>query len=206
MTTNGAIDGPKRTSGNRQGCLIGFSIFWIAFSCIFVFVGLGDESWTFVIFGSIFVAIGLGLLVYAAMGMITRYRMGKPIVTFSSPTFRVGESFKMTYEHTLRQSVEVQSFTVELLFREVATYQQGTDTRTVTHNHIIDSFEQPAGRYQSGHIWHETFEMTIPADGMHSLDVRRNKLTWIVKIQMKIPKFPDFVEEYELTVLPEMAR
>jgi hypothetical protein len=48
--------------------------------------------------------------------------------------------------------------------------------------------------------------MTIPADGMHSLDVRRNKLKWIVKIQMKIPRLPDFIEEYELTVLPEMAQ
>jgi len=202
MTT----DGPKRTNANRQGCLIGFAVFWIAFSCIFVLVGFGDENWPFAIFGSIFAAVGVAILGYAAMGMITRSRLGKPIVTFSSPTFRVGDSFKMTYEHTLRQSVNVQSFTVELIFREVATYQQGTDTRTVTHNHVIDSFEQPAGRYQSGHIWHETFEMTIPADGMHSLDVRRNKLMWIVKILIKIPKLPDFVEEYELTVLPEMAR
>ncbi|KAA3662887.1 MAG: hypothetical protein DWQ04_12215 [Chloroflexi bacterium] len=202
MTT----DGPKRTTANRPGCLVGFSIFWIAFSLVFLFVGLGDDSWVFAIFGGIFVAIGFGLLVYAVMGLITRYRMGKPIVTFSLPTLHVGDSFTMTYEHTLRQSLNVQSFTVDLIFREVATYQQGTDTRTVTHNHIIDSFEQPSGHYHSGHFWHETFEMTIPADGMHSLDVRRNKLKWIAKIQIKIPKLPDFVEEYELTVLPEMAR
>ena len=202
MTTNG----PKRTSANRPGCLIGFSIFWILFSLIFVVVGFGDESWAFVAFGSLFVAIGIGLLIYAGMGMYTRYRLGAPIVTFSPETLRVGDTFKMTYEHTLRQSVEVTEFTVELIFREVATYQQGTDTRTVTQNHIIDTFEMLPGHFQSGHIWHETFEMTIPADGMHSLDVRRNKLKWIVKIQMDIPRLPNFVEEFELTVLPEMAR
>ena len=202
MTT----DGPKRTSTNRPGCLIGFSIFWILFSLIFVVVGIGDESWAFIAFGSLFVVIGVGLLIYAAMGMYTRFRLGAPIVTFSPETLRVGDSFNMTYEHTLRQAIEVKSFTVELIFREVATYQQGTDTRTVTHNHIIDTFDLLGGHFQSGHIWHETFEMTIPADGMHSLDVRRNKLKWIVKIQMDIPRLPNFVEEYELTILPEMAQ
>ena len=201
-----SVDEPKRTSTNRPGCMIGFSIGWILFSLIFVFLGIGDEDWTFVGFGGVFVLIGVGLLIFAGLRIYTRFRLGKPIITFSQPILRVGDSFTMTYEHTLRQNVDIQAFTVELLFREIATYQQGTDTRTVTHNHVIDTFEKPGGQYHKGHIWHENFEMTIPADGMHTLDVRRNKLKWIVKVQINIPRLPNFVEEYELIVQPEMAR
>lgn len=197
---------PKRNRSNNPGCALGFAIFWIAFSAIFLIIGIGDGNWAFIVFGGLFVLIGIGIGIYASLGLYTRFRIGKPIITFSSPTLRVGETLTMSYEHTLRQAVEIEAFTVELLFREVATYQQGTDTRTVTHNHVIDTIEQMGGRFQSGHIWHERFELAIPADGMHSLDVRRNKLKWIVKIQMTIPKLPNFVEEYEIIVLPEMVR
>ncbi len=40
---------------------------------------------------------------------------------------------------------------------------------------------------------------------MHTLDVWRNKLKWIVKFELAIPNLPNVIEEYELTVLPELA-
>jgi hypothetical protein len=47
--------------------------------------------------------------------------------------------------------------------------------------------------------------MQIPPDGMHSLAVRRNTLEWVVRLRATIPRLPDFIEEIQLNVLPELA-
>ncbi|MCP5096728.1 MAG: hypothetical protein GY943_14340 [Chloroflexi bacterium] len=202
MTTSA----PKKTSTMGPGCLIWFGLFWTGFSLIFVVFGFADGSWGGAIIGGLFALVGLGLTIYGGLGWFARYRLGKPTITFSNSTLRVGETFSVTYDHTIKSATQIDTFTAQLLFREIATYQQGTNTRTVTHNHEIEAEELPGGRFQSGHFLNETFQWQIPADGMHTLDVRRNKLKWIVKFELSIPKLPNVVEEYELTVLPEFVR
>jgi hypothetical protein len=44
--------------------------------------------------------------------------------------------------------------------------------------------------------------MQIPYNGMHSLEVRRNKLEWFVIFELDIPRLPNFTEQIKLTVLP----
>jgi hypothetical protein len=38
---------------------------------------------------------------------------------------------------------------------------------------------------------------------MHTLVVERNKLQWFIRLEAGISNLPNYVEEYELTVLPE---
>lgn len=200
-----AITKPVK-SRNRPGCLLLFGLFWIAFSSIFVLVGLGNDDTTFAVFGGVFVLIGVGLLLWGGMSYYTRLRVGKPEITISEQMLRVGESFTVNLYHSFQRTVQVENVRLELIFRETATYQQGTDTRTVTHNHIIAEFEEPGGQFQSGHIIQQNYNLQIPPDSMHTLKVRRNKLEWFVRFSLKVPRLPDFVEEYELEVVPVMAR
>lgn len=191
---------------NKSGCLLLFGLFWIAFSAIFVAVGIGNEDTSFIIFGSVFVLIGVAIFLFGALSYYTRLRIGKPEITISEQMLRVGDSFTVNFFHTFKSNVQVEAIRLELVFRETATYQQGTDTRTVTHNHIIAEFEEPGGHFQAGHLIQKNYELQIPPDGMHTLKVRRNNLEWFVHFSMKIPRLPDFSEEYELEVVPVMAK
>ena len=133
-------------------------------------------------------------------------RIGKPEITISEQMLRVGDSFTVNLFHNFKSGIQVDNIRLELVFRETATYQQGTDTRTVTHNHIIAEFEEPGGHIQAGHMLQKSYNLQIPRDGMHTLKVRRNKLEWFVRFSMKVPRLPDFSEEYELEVVPVMAK
>lgn len=193
---------PKRTGGNQATFLLIFGVIWLAFSLIFLMLAISDESGGGIFFLSIFVLIGAGLTLYGLWLAIMRLRVGKPAVTFSNTTLHVGEPFTIHYEHTLRSGLTVEQLVFELIFREIATYQQGTDTRTVTQNHVMDAYERPGGQFNAGHTLLENVSLTIPADAMHTLDVRRNKLRWIVKMTLTLSDMPDYVDEYEVIVTP----
>ena len=192
-------------SQNRPGCLLFFGLAWMAFSAIFVLVGIGNEDTTFTIVGTVFVLVGLAIFLIGALSYYTRLRIGKPEITISEQMLRVGESFTVNFFHSFKSGAQVDNIRLELVFRETATYQQGTDTRTVTHNHIIAEFEEPGGRFQAGHLIQKNYDLQIPPDSMHTLKVRRNKLEWFVRFSMKVPRLPDFSEEYELEVVPVMV-
>jgi hypothetical protein len=190
----------------KHGCLLLFGLAWMAFSAIFVLVGLSDKDTGFTIIGGIFVLVGLGIFLFGALTYYTRLRIGQPEITISEQMLRVGESFTVNLFHSFKSGVQIDGIRLELVFRETATYQQGTDTRTVTHNHIIAEFEEPGSYFQAGHLIQKSYDLQIPRDGMHTLKVTRNKLEWFVHFSMKVPRLPDFSEEYELEVVPVMAK
>ncbi|MCB9418260.1 MAG: hypothetical protein H6667_00530 [Ardenticatenaceae bacterium] len=192
-------------SQSKPGCLVLFGLFWIAFSVVFVILGLRDEDTPFIIFGAVFILIGVGILLFGGLSYYTRFRIGKPEITISEQMLRIGDSFTVNFFHSFKSGVQVDNIRLELVFRETATYQQGTDTRTVTHNHIIAEFEESGGHFQAGHLIQRNYELQIPPDGMHTLKVRRNKLEWFVRFSMKVPRLPDFLEEFELEVVPVLA-
>ena len=191
---------------NGPGCLVLFGLFWMAFSAIFVVMGINDEDTNSIVFGSVFVLIGLGIFLFGALSYYTRFRIGKPEITISEQMLRVGDSFTVNLFHNFKSGIQVDNIRLELVFRETATYQQGTDTRTVTHNHVIAEFEETGGPIQAGHMLQKSYNLQIPRDSMHTLKVRRNKLEWFVRFSMKVPRLPDFSEEYELEVVPVMAK
>lgn len=184
------------------GCLVGFGLIWVAFSSIFVFFGLTQKIPGMLIMGSIFVLLGLAGLGYAGMIFYTRRRVGKPDLLISNTTLQIGEPFTIGYSHSFASTVEVTEIALRLVFKETATYQQGTDTRTVTHEHVVAEFVEPGHSFLPGQMINQSYEVQIPPDGMHTLKVRRNQLEWFVRFQMIIPRLPDFVEQRELTVLP----
>ncbi len=191
---------------NKPGCLFLFGLFWVGFSTIFVIIGLTQDNIAFAIFGLLFVLVGVGMLIFALFSYYTRFRIGQPEITISEQTLRVGEPFTVSYFHSFNRSVQVDSIRVTLLFKETATYQRGTDTTTVTHDHVITEFEEPGAQFQAGHLIQQSYDFQIPPTGMHTLKVRRNKLEWFIRFQMKVPRLPDLVEQFELDVLPALMR
>lgn len=158
-----------------------------------------------IIMGLIFGGFALFLAVGAGRQMLTNYRVGKPQVMLSHETAVLGDTINIDFDNTFNRSIDIDRITGSLIFKETATYQQGTDTRTVHHDHLIDSRETMGGHFQSGSFVSERYEFQIPRDGMHTLKVRRNSLRWLFIIEMHIDKAPNFKKEYEIQVLPQLS-
>lgn len=202
MTTHKTV---SLNSRNGLIFLVIFGVFWTCCSATFLLPSMFAREPLGILFSALFILPGLLILGYAATMYYSRARIGKPDVAISNSTLRVGEQFTVNFMHTFKSNVQIDRLEVQLVFKETATYQQGTDTRTVTHEDIYENYELPAGQYQSGQYVQETYTMQIPPDSMHTLKVRRNQLQWFVRVRASIPKLPDYLDEYELTVLPEMV-
>ncbi|MCA9973329.1 MAG: hypothetical protein KC425_24085 [Anaerolineales bacterium] len=187
----------------QPGCQVLVALFWIAFSSVFVVIGVTQAQLPFTIFGGAFMAIGVIFLAYALLAMLTRARIGRPELTISALRLRVGESFTVSLVNTFARSITVDELLIQLVFRETAVYQRGTDTETVRHEEIVGELRRPGRPYAAGHILAETQAFQIPPDAMHTLKVRRNRLEWFLRVRMTVPRLPDFVEERELEVVPE---
>ena len=109
-------------------------------------------------------------------------------------------------KHAFAQQITCEQFSIQLIFEERATYSQGSDTRTVTHEQVIAETGLPARVFQPGDMIADSPSWQIPRDAMHTLKAPRNVLRWLVRLKFVIPKSPDYVDEYEITVLPELVR
>jgi hypothetical protein len=202
MTTHKSVSINSRT-GIAVLAFIG--VMWTCCSLVVTVPMALNEEWTGVLFSLCFVIPGLLILAYAATIYYSRARIGKPEVLISNTNLSVGEQFTVNLMHTFKRNVQIDRLEVQLIFKETATYQQGTDTRTVIHEDVYENFELPSGQYQAGQTIQDTYTMQIPADAMHTLNVRRNQLQWFVRVRASIPKLPDYVDEYELMVRPELT-
>ncbi|MCZ7668861.1 MAG: hypothetical protein M5U34_17500 [Chloroflexi bacterium] len=138
------------------------------------------------------------------MAYYARFKVGRPEFVLPPAELAVGETFDFSFHHTFKRPVTINWIKTQLILRETATYQRGTDTTTVTHNHIIEEYEEPGADFRSGHLLHKAYSLQIPADSIHTVKVRRNALQWLLKFEADISSLPNFVEEFELTVLPKM--
>lgn len=192
------------SSINSPGCLLGFGAVWTTFSLAMAALMLSSDSGLFgILFISLFVIIGLAIMVFAGMTYYTRFKVGKPNFSLSHTEARLGDEINFSFTHTFRSNVNINWIKTQLILRETATYQRGTDTTTVVENNIIDEREEAGFNYQGGQMLSNAYTFTIPEDGIHTLKVRRNALQWFIKFEADISSMPNFVEEFEILVLPE---
>jgi len=180
-----------------------FMLFWNGILIVMIGAALASRQPLALICMSLHIAVGVWLFCTVCGPIIRALKMAPPEVTVSKDTVRLGERFDLSFLQEIRQPINITRFCVELVFRESATYQQGTDTKTVTHEVPIQSYQFAPRRAEAGERIREDSEFTIPAEGMHSFAAVKNKIQWIVKVAVEVEKWPDFKEEYEVRVLPD---
>ncbi len=162
--------------------------FGVAFSAVLAFYGL-------------FLAVSvLAVAIPSAIhGAATRRAFAEPVVAASQDKLRVGEEFEVTYQQRLRREGVVRSVAVRLSLRETAVYN-GYNVEVHTHRETAQEFEW---RTLQGPILSGQATFRIPDDAMHSFRGKKNRLEWLVLVQVDLASGPRFKEEYEITVLPE---
>jgi hypothetical protein len=153
----------------------------------------------------IFVAIGVALMVWVGRPIVARWRVSHPEITLDKTAYRVGDSFHVVYQQRFKRAADVEHMNLKLLLRETATYQRGTDTYTVRHEDVIEEHEFPSGHINSNSVVRQNLSWQIPRDGMHTFLASRNKIEWFLSVEVEISGWPDYEQEYEVKVLPEVA-
>lgn len=194
---------PANTSLGR-GCLFGVAIFWLGVtSAVFlpmIFLTGNAFSIIPIIMGLIFYAVGIAILILAIKPFIVKMKIEDADVSLSVPEPAIGESFQVSYKQRIKQTIIVSKISIKLLFRETATYQQGTTSTTVTNNTEIGRLEKPGQVFRAGSSIEEQTVMTIPEDGMHSFKSTHNQIQWLLISKVEIEGWPDYECEYEINV------
>jgi len=152
-----------------------------------------------------FLLIG-GFLVYKLLNpIVARSRVDKPEMILSKETLRVGDSFQATYRQGFKVGADVEKIKIEFVLRETATYRRGTNTYTAVHNHTHYEQTYPGRRYENGQQFEDAIELAIPKDGMHTFMATRNKLQWFIRVEIDFANWPDYKEDFEVKVRPEIS-
>jgi hypothetical protein len=157
-----------------------------------------------------FVAFAITGLVLIGKGLqpaVARMRVGAPDMAISNTMLRVGEEFSVTYRQAWKRATDVNRILFRLVLRETVRYSRGTETVTETHDNVLQHFEIPGRHVEAGETINDHVVLRIPETGMHTfLPSGDNRIQWFVQLSVEMAKWPDYVREYEVTVLPELAR
>ena len=193
---------PKLGRKGRLAGVIFAALFWNGIVSVFLYQAVegwikGDPSWFLTLFLVPFVLVGL-ILIFAIFHSALALFNPMPVLELSTSVFNLGERARLnwTVQGKFRK---LQSFTIELIGQEQATYRRGTDTVTVTEEFERRKLVDIPGRLgmPSGEA-----ELFIPKSSMHSFDASNNKIVWMLKVSGEIPRWPDVGLEYALEVLP----
>lgn len=184
---------------------LGLVFLWLGVGALFLGIGFFLEFWIFVLVGGVAFIIGWLSLALYLFTYISGRRVGVPILLIEERPFRVGERFSVQVDLLPARRVDVNGFALELIFRERAVYDRGTDTMTVTKDYVVDERRWMARRLHPSELFEEEVLLQIPADAMHSFAVRRNELSWFVRFTVDVPRLPDVSVREALTILPELV-
>lgn len=116
---------------------------------------------------------------------------------------RRNEPVRIRYLRLVKTIASVRSIRARLQCVESATYQQGTDTHTVTETRfetILESVQQRTDPDRIEIDW----ALQIPADQPPSLDVYRNSVQWAVVVEITFQEIPEDDSSFPLLVGPEV--
>ena len=139
-----------------------------------------------------FILVGLFVMVLGVRPFIARAKVTEPEVALSNTSPAVGELITFSYRQTFKGAADAKRLQFQLVLRESATYRRGTDTVTVTHEHLVQEYEEPPRHFQAGEALPQQRQFQVPRQGMHSFSANRNKLEWFIRARVEMAGWPDF--------------
>ena len=195
---------PQQTRFARLLVVCFLALFWNGIVSVFLRALFVDPP-----FGTLWGQIGLGLFLipFVLIGLAliggclhTLLSMFNPSVSvaLSSGAAPLGGELDVAWEVS-GGLLSLRRLNVVIIGQEWCRYVQGTDTKTDTSSFAVidvcstsDPREIPFG----------SRSVTIPLDTMHSFEALNNKIQWTVRVQGKIPWWPDVSEDFAFRVTP----
>ncbi|MEM6330721.1 MAG: hypothetical protein AAF790_10775 [Planctomycetota bacterium] len=93
--------------------------------------------------------------------------------------------------------------TIALVCDEVATFCEGTDTRTSTAEVYRQKLHtERRFRIESQRPFEQPFTFTVPADAMHSFRSPHNEVRWTIEVRAAPMRWPEYSRRFRLCVYP----
>lgn len=189
------------------GCLWLFTLFWnglIVWGLIY-WRPLSPLDLPFFAFQLLFFGIGIWLLMLCVLPLVVWTKLERAEISVYPPKVRPGETFSITYRQRIKRDIFVNRMVARFIFRESATYSQGTSEATDSQDWILDERELLSRiPFRGGTILQQTFEFTVPKRAMHTFVAQHNKLQYLVTFDMEIERWADYHDIVEVTVLSEL--
>ncbi len=177
-------------------------LFWNGIVSVFVWQAVeswlrDDPDWFLTLFLTPFVLVGLVMV--GVVGYVTLAAFNpRPTLSVSDAAPRLGDRLQVSWR--LRGAVgRLRRLRITLEGREEATYRRGTDTRTerrtFARGRVLDTTHPLQMRQGSTSI-------EIPGDLVPTFEATSNAVTWMVRLEGEIPRWPDIGDEFPITVRP----
>ena len=187
-------------------------------------------SWSGVIFGIIFLGVGLpflyqsifsmqvvmglfsipflaagGFLVYRSLrNALAERRLGNVDVAMNATEARPGERLRCRVSMEPTGTIELNEITVRLHGHERVVSGHGTNKTTYTHTVHDETTSIRASQQATIHGAFRTFEadVALPDSAPFSFHADANELKWEVEVHVDVPQWPDWSHTETLTVRP----
>jgi hypothetical protein len=197
---------PGGTPQRRTRFLWGVTIFWNAVAWpVYLSIWLTGGPWWARIVFALHPLIGLGLLIYVLRAPLVRLRVQSAVVLANQETFAPGDRVRLQYKQGFKRETEVQGGALELVAQETVTYSAGTSQNTLTHSWSLERLSVPPGHYSPERPLALEVHWTIPATAMHTFAASDNQFRYFLRARLDIPHWPDYREDFEIVVRPEVA-
>lgn len=196
-----ATSGPS-VAGKAIFAVVWNGIIW----AIIIVVTLGDHDDESIIIYTVlgaFALVGLMIIFGVLKVMLARAKLHPGTATASIQPVCLGEDLTIEFSQQPKSTVDVTCVSMRLLCRESATYRQGTNTYTKTHD--IHTDERDVLGPQAGDSF-STLEgaesFSISPEGMHSFEASHNQVTWMIETKTELAGWPDYTQYFELEIAP----
>ncbi len=190
--------------------VFGFGLFAVLWNAVVIllavtagvdFVG-GQTDWLLLALLVPFVAIGVAGVVIFVRALVLQNVAGPTQIEIGDHPLRPGDRCDV---YLGQGGVGLfRRITLTLELEELATFRQGTDTRT--ERRVIQ--EEPIADWRAvsiapGRRFEERASFEVPANAMHSFASLHNSVTWRIAVRVEPAKWPGFTRHYPIVVLPQ---
>ena len=190
--------------------VFGFGLFAVLWNAVVVllavtagvdFVG-GQTDWLLLSILVPFVAIGVAGVVIFVRALVLQTAVGPTQIEIADHPLRPGDRCDVYLGQGGRGMFRRIALSLEL--EELATFRQGTDTRTERRVvHEIPFAEWRAISIAPGRRFEERASFEVPAEAMHSFASLHNAVTWRIAVHVEPAKWPRFTRHFPIIVLPQ---
>ncbi len=189
--------------------ILAFCIVWNGIVALFIATAIRSfvagesdgKPWLLTLFIIPFAAIGVWAIVALLRQLLVTTGIGPTLVEISEHPLHPGGQ----YRAFLSQSgwLTVKSLRVSLICEEVATYRQGTDTRTETREvRNIELFRRDGFEIHGGAPFEADIELSVPDDAMHSFAADHNEIVWTLVVEGDASDWPNFRRAFSVMIRP----
>jgi hypothetical protein len=194
------------TAGWRMAGLMLVTAIWNVLLAYFIYVASlqylrGDPPW--LVLGLV---VLLGLVgVWLAFNLIREFwerrGIGHTLLEISEHPLALGGEYRAYLSQT--GHMKLRTLVVELVCEEVASYQQGTDSRTSVEVVYREELRKWRGlNVATGQPFEADITLWIPATAMHSFRSQHNEVRWMLVVRGETDRKQEVHRQYAMNVRP----